>query len=257
MKKGIYILPSLFTLGNLVMGFLAMIQAINGDFVKASWFIVIAGIFDMLDGRIARLTNTTSKFGIELDSLCDMISFGVAPAILMYNFVMFKYTKWGIIICLLYVIAAALRLARFNSNTLDNKEDGYSFKGLPTPAAAYMLASFVLVDNLIDANITKKVIPLIMNKFYIMYNLIPIVIVLISYAMISNISYMSLKHLKLGKAKTMRQIILICIGCILIWRFPENMLFIIFLIYFLSGLIDIAKKLNRISEIFKKKKEVK
>jgi CDP-diacylglycerol---serine O-phosphatidyltransferase len=253
MKKGIYILPSLFTLGNLVMGFLSIISSLGGNFSKAAWMIIIAGIFDLLDGRVARMTNTVSKFGVELDSLCDIVSFGVAPAFLIYNVVLFKYGKFGIVISLFFVIAVALRLARFNANTLDGKEDSRCFKGLPCPAAAYILASFVLIDILIDNNITKKIIPLIMNKFYIFANLIPLVVILISYAMVSDITYMSLKNLKLGRAKTFRTIVLICIGGILVWRFPENMLFIVFLLYFLSGLIDLFKKMKKVSEIFRDK----
>ncbi len=256
LKKGIYVLPSMFTLGNLAMGFLSIISASTGHYTPAAWFIVSAGVFDALDGRIARLTKTTSNFGVELDSLCDIVSFGIAPGFLIYKFVLFKYGKWGIIISLLYVIAAALRLARFNSMTLKDEEDKYFFKGLPTPAAANIITSFVLIDNLIDNNITKKIIPLIMKKFYVLYNLLPLLILLVAYAMVSNISYMSLKNLKLGKAKTFREIILLCIGIALIFRYPENMLFIIFLLYFLSGILDIFKKISKMSQKIKKIKKL-
>ncbi|MDR0675569.1 MAG: CDP-diacylglycerol--serine O-phosphatidyltransferase [Elusimicrobiota bacterium] len=255
MKKGIYVLPTIFTLGNLVVGFLSLFFACQGKFSYAAWAIILAGIFDLLDGRIARLTNSVSKFGIELDSLCDIVSFGVAPAFLIHQVILFKYGKKGLAILVIYVVAAGLRLARFNTNALQGNEDARFFRGLPVPAAGYMLASFVLIDDLINNGITKKIIPIIMNKFDIFHNLIPFIILLISYAMVSNISYMSLKNLKLGKAKTFKTITLIFIGCFLVWKFPENMLFIVFLLYFLSGLIDVWRKLKRISENYKEKRK--
>ena len=117
MKKGIYILPSLFTLGNLVCGFLSILLAYNKNFSFSAWLIILAGIFDLLDGKVARLTDSVSKFGVELDSLCDMVSFGVAPIFLIYSIVLFRYGKIGIIISVFYVVAMSLNFARFNSVT--------------------------------------------------------------------------------------------------------------------------------------------
>ena len=247
MKKGIYILPSLFTLGNLTMGFFSIIFSIQANFDRAAWYILFAGVFDILDGKIARLTNTTSTFGAELDSLSDLVSFGLAPAILIHQFVLFEYSKWGVVICLLYVIAAALRLARFNT-LKDDDETQYFFKGLPTPAAAGVITTFVLI------NLTTKNIPIISNYFHLLINLWPLILILVSYAMVSNIHYVAFKKFKFSKPKTLRFFSLIFIGGLLIWRFPENMLFIIFLMYFLSGAIDLLKKLNRAAIILKEKK---
>lgn len=245
-KKGIYILPSLFTLANLAMGFLSIIMTIKGDFGKAAWYILFAGVFDILDGRIARMTNTTSQFGAELDSLSDMVSFGLAPAILIYEFILFKHTEWGVVICLLYVIAAALRLARFNTALADDEDTQSFFKGLPSPAAAGILTTFVLI------NLTTKNIPIISEYFHLIFKIWPIIVLLVAYAMVSNINYFTLKKFKLSKPKTLRFMLLVGIGGLLIWRFPENMLFIIFSLYFLSGMVDLLKKLNRATVIFKK-----
>lgn len=253
MKKRIYLLPSLFTLGNLVCGFVSIVLSFDKNFSMSAWLIILAGLFDLLDGKVARLTDSVSQFGVELDSLCDMVTFGVAPIFLIYSIVLFRYGRVGIVISVFYVVAVALRLARFNSDTLNgNNVSGY-FKGLPCPSAAYILSSFVLIDVVIDNNITKKIIPFIMRKFYIFSNLIPLIIILLSFAMISNISYFSLKNLKIEKAKTFKTMILCFVGGILIYRFPENMIFIIFLLYFLSGIFDIFKKIKKSSTLIKRK----
>ncbi|MCP4482365.1 MAG: CDP-diacylglycerol--serine O-phosphatidyltransferase [bacterium] len=246
-KKGIYILPSLFTLGNLSLGFLSIIMTNNARFTTAAWYILFAGVCDILDGLIAKLTNTTSQFGAELDSLADLVTFGIAPAILIYQFTLFKLPKWGIIIALLYIIAAALRLARFN--TKKGEESQYCFKGLPSPAAAGILVTFVLI------NLTTQRTPVIAKYLDLFIKVWPLIVILVAYAMISNLSYFAIKNLKLKKPKTIRFIVLLGIGGVLIWRFPENMLFTIFLLYFLSGSIDLIRKLNRATIIFKNRKK--
>jgi len=139
LQKGIVILPSTFTLGNLFFGFYAMVAASRGDLVWAGWFIIFAGTLDMLDGRIARLTRTGSRFGAELDSLVDAISFGVAPAFIMFE-LFFDDGSWSWIVAFVYVTAVVTRLARFNVE--DAGEGKRYFHGLPSPSAGMLLASF-------------------------------------------------------------------------------------------------------------------
>lgn len=140
LQRGIIILPSAFTLGNLFFGIYAIIAATRGDFEWAGWFIVFAGILDMLDGRVARFTRTGSRFGAELDSLVDAISFGVAPGIIMYEIFFVDATSWSWTLSYVYVVASVVRLARFNVE--QGGEAKRHFLGLPSPAAGMTLASW-------------------------------------------------------------------------------------------------------------------
>ncbi|MDA0328376.1 MAG: CDP-diacylglycerol--serine O-phosphatidyltransferase [Gemmatimonadetes bacterium] len=139
LQRGIIILPSAFTLGNLFFGIFAMVEASRGDFMSAGWFIIAAGVLDILDGRVARFTRTGSAFGAELDSLVDAISFGVAPGLIMFE-LFFSDTQWSWTLSFVYVTAVVVRLARFNVE--QGGEAKRSFHGLPSPAAGATLASF-------------------------------------------------------------------------------------------------------------------
>nr|WP_304412857.1 CDP-diacylglycerol--serine O-phosphatidyltransferase [Desulfuromonas sp. TF] len=114
LRKGVYILPNLFTTGSLFAGFYGIVATMNGGYVVAAWFILISSIFDALDGKVARLTGTTSRFGVEYDSLADLVAFGVAPGLLMYAWALKPFGKMGWLAAFLYVVCGALRLARFN-----------------------------------------------------------------------------------------------------------------------------------------------
>jgi CDP-diacylglycerol--serine O-phosphatidyltransferase len=141
MRQVVVVVPSAFTLGNLFFGFWAIVSAFNGNFRWAGWFIVFAGILDMLDGRVARLSGTGTRFGAELDSLVDVISFGVAPALLMYFLDFSNAGRFAWILCYIYVVAVALRLARFNVLSA-GKPPGAWFTGLPSPSAGMTLAVY-------------------------------------------------------------------------------------------------------------------
>lgn len=143
MRRVVVVVPSAFTLANLFFGFWAIVSAANGNFTWAGWFVVFAAILDMLDGRIARLSNAGSRFGAELDSLVDLTSFGVAPALILYFMELGTAGRFGWLICYAYVVAAALRLARFN--VLASQGDAgpkRAFTGLPSPAAGMTLATW-------------------------------------------------------------------------------------------------------------------
>jgi CDP-diacylglycerol--serine O-phosphatidyltransferase len=140
-RQVVVVMPSAFTLGNLFFGFWAIVSAFNGNFKWAGWFIVFAGILDMLDGRVARLSGTGTRFGAELDSLVDVISFGVAPALLMYFLDFSNAGRFAWILCYIYVVAVALRLARFNVLSAGKPPSGW-FTGLPSPAAGMTLAVY-------------------------------------------------------------------------------------------------------------------
>ncbi|MEG2962917.1 MAG: CDP-diacylglycerol--serine O-phosphatidyltransferase, partial [Janthinobacterium sp.] len=144
-RRGIYLLPNAFTTAALFCGFYAIVMAMNQKFEHAAWAIFIAMILDGLDGRIARLTNTQSEFGAQYDSLSDMVSFGAAPALVIYEWSLRGMGKLGWLAAFVYCAGAALRLARFNTNI--QVVDKRFFQGLPSPAAAAMVAGFILLMN--------------------------------------------------------------------------------------------------------------
>jgi len=148
--KGINFLPNLITSGALLAGFYSVMSAINGDFVVAAWAIVVAGVLDILDGRVARMTGTMSDFGVAYDSLCDFFNFGFAPAMLAYFWLLQPYGKWGWAGAFIWVACAALRLARYNVQAEEAEEEGETithFFGLPTPPAAYLIVTAVLAHQ--------------------------------------------------------------------------------------------------------------
>jgi CDP-diacylglycerol---serine O-phosphatidyltransferase len=246
---GLYILPSLFTAANLVMGFVSILFSIHGQFSAASWAIIAAIIMDALDGRVARWTKSTSSFGIEFDSLADLVSFGIAPSILMYQMVLQTMNKPGITIALFYVVAGALRLARFNIKAHEGALSTH-FIGLPIPAAAGILASFALSYELFESGqeITVKTIPLIMAKMPFFFKSIPVLMVIISFLMISSVPYAAMKNFKLNRPKSFQLFTLFVIGIMLIITYPQNTIFIIFLLYLLSGIMGYVWRYIRLRQ---------
>src|ERR1017187_1259093 len=142
MRRVVVVMPSAFTLGNLFFGFWAIVSAYNGGYLWAGWFIMFAGVLDGLDGRVARASNTGTRFGAELDSLVDVISFGIAPALLIYFEELSTAGRFAWVLCFFYVVAAALRLARYNVNAAQGGRPSAWFTGLPSPGAGATLAVF-------------------------------------------------------------------------------------------------------------------
>lgn len=222
LRKGVYLIPSLFTTGNLICGFFSLISTFNGHYLQAAIFIVLAHMLDGLDGAMARLTRATSQFGIEFDSLADLVSFGVAPAVLVYYWALVPWQTWGWLAACLYVVCGALRLARFNVQ-IRNVEKKH-FVGLPIPAAAEMIAATVLMYYFLggEGATNKQVILLL-------------VIYILAGLMVSNFQYFSLKQLDLRK----RHPFWILLSAILLIKLtiaePQIMFFTAFLLYTLSG----------------------
>ena len=244
-RKGIYVIPTLFTCANMAFGFLSMLLSMNGLFTKAAWFLVCAIGCDILDGRIARMTKTSSEFGVQMDSLSDLVSFGLAPAIMIYMLVLNTMGKIGIAIAVLFVLCAALRLAKFNVMAQQGIVHK-NFMGLPTPASAGVLISFVLSYELISPTghaLTFKTIPLLMRTMPIFFKAMPIVMVLLSFLMVSNVPYLTFKKIKLSRPKALRLVILVIVAVLLIMIFPQNIFFILFSAYALSGLFTYFSRL--------------
>jgi len=251
-KKGIYIIPALFTCGNMCFGILSIFSSIDGQFIQAAWFLVGALACDILDGRIARMTNTTSEFGVQLDSLSDLVSFGIAPALMMYMLVLNTMGKIGAAIAVLFVLCSALRLARFNV-LAQSGETSKNFIGLPTPASAGVIISFVLSYQLLgpeEYSLNFKTIPALMEHMPEFFEAMPIVIIVLSFLMVSNVPYMSFKRLKLSRIRTIQLFAVLIVLIILIVIFPQNTIFIIFSVYAASGLLIYIPRL-----LLKKRKD--
>jgi len=221
LKRGVYILPNLVTTGSLFAGFYGIVATMNGNYSLAAWFILISAIFDALDGKVARLTGTTSRFGVEYDSLADLVAFGVAPGLLMYAWALKPFGKLGWLAAFLYVVCGALRLARFNVqvDTVESKR----FVGLPIPAAAWMVSSCVLIFfHLGGTGTIRKVSVLLL-------------IYVLAYLMVSNIRYYSFKDPELVRRQPFGILVLSIIFIIVIVAQPEVMLFSCASIYIASG----------------------
>ncbi|MEW5800786.1 MAG: CDP-diacylglycerol--serine O-phosphatidyltransferase [bacterium] len=225
MKKGIYILPNLFTLANMLCGFYSIISTIDGRFHHAAVAIFVAALFDGLDGRIARLTGTCSRFGVEFDSLADLLSFGMAPALLIYLWALHPYQRIGWLAAFLFVICGALRLARFNVQVYSPESKNH-FTGLPIPAAASTIASFVLLHQFLFGDEGSKPI-FIAGLAY-----------LLAFLMVSNIKYRNFKQLKLRERKPFNLLVLMSLVLLVILAQPQIMVFILISGYVLSGLVE-------------------
>ena len=222
-RRGIYLLPNLFTTAALFAGFYAIVQAMNGRFDQSAVAIFVAMVLDMLDGRVARLTKTQSAFGAEYDSLSDMVSFGAAPALIVYEWALRGMGKLGWIAAFVYVAGAALRLARFN--TMLEVADKRYFQGLPSPAAAALVAGFVWIadDNAIDPESVRWVAWA--------------VTVFAGLTMVSNLKYYSFKTINLRRSVPFIAIFSIVLFFVLVSYQPAIVLFAPFVIYALAGYV--------------------
>ena len=222
-RKGIYILPNLFTLAALFGGFYAMVMAIDGRFEQAAIGVFCAMVLDSLDGRIARMTNTQSAFGEQMDSLSDMVSFGAAPALIAYVWALNTLGRWGWIGAFVYCACAALRLARFNVNT--TVVDKRFFQGLPSPAAAALVAGFIWLMT--DAGIDGVDV-----RWY--------AFAMTLYAgltMVTNVPFYSFKDVQMKKSVPFVVIVLIALAIAVINIDPPTVMFGLFVIYGFSGYV--------------------
>ncbi|PLY10632.1 MAG: CDP-diacylglycerol--serine O-phosphatidyltransferase [Desulfuromonas sp.] len=222
LRRGVYVLPNLFTTGSLIAGFYSIIQTMNTNFQVAAWFVLIASIFDGLDGKVARLTGTTSRFGVEYDSLADLVAFGVAPGVLMYAWALKPFGKLGWLAAFLFVVCGALRLARFNVqvNTVESKR----FVGLPIPAAACMVSITVLLFYHLGytGELERRISVLVL-------------IYVLAFLMVSNVSFYSFKDPDLFKRQPFGFLVGGIILLIVIIAQPQVMLFALMLSYICIG----------------------
>ena len=230
-KKGIYILPNLFTSCSLFGGFYAIIAATQGRYDAAAIAILISALFDGLDGKIARMTNTASQFGVEFDSLSDLVAFGVAPGLLAFEWSLKPFGRFGWLAVFLYIICGALRLARFNIQK-SNLESRH-FKGLPIPGAAVSIATAVLFINSFGG-LTEGQHIMIVSAIY-----------LLSFLMVSTIDYLSFKEFGLFKQKPFNVLVATILVLIVVAYKPVLMLFIFASLYVFSGPVITVYYLSR------------
>ena len=226
LRRGMYLLPSLFTLANMFCGYACVIYAMRGEFSTAAPFIGIAVVLDMLDGRIARMTGATSEFGREFDSLADVISFGIAPAVLGYAWGLYTFGRLGWAVGFLFVSAAAIRLARFNIQSTTNPDKRY-FVGMPSPAAAGVPAAtvFWLPQGLPQGWMAALALPLLLVSAALM---------------VSTIRYRSFKTFNLGKRRPANGLMVVAVVIAAVATHPQWALVFISYTYLLSGFVGLA-----------------
>jgi CDP-diacylglycerol--serine O-phosphatidyltransferase len=222
-RKGIYILPNLFTLAALFGGFYAIVMAMNGKFELAAVGIFCSMVLDSLDGRVARMTNTQSAFGEQMDSLSDMVSFGAAPALISYIWALQGLGRWGWFAAFVYCACAALRLARFNVNT--TVVDKRYFQGLPSPAAAALVAGFIWLATDLGYKGPALAWPMFAVALYS------------GLTMVTNVPFYSFKDVSMKRSVPFAVMVLLALGIAVINIDPPTVMFGVFVLYGLSGYV--------------------
>jgi len=222
-RKGLYILPNLVTLAALFAGFYSIVMAMNGRFDMAAIGIFCAMVLDSLDGRVARMTNTQSAFGEQMDSLSDMVSFGAAPALISYEWALRGLGRWGWMAAFVYCACAALRLARFNVNT--GVVDKRYFQGLPSPAAAALIAGFILLMTELGVKGPSVAWPTFALALYA------------GLTMVTNVPFYSFKDIGVKKSVPFAAIVLVVLAIAAVSIDPASVLLVVFVAYGLSGYV--------------------
>jgi CDP-diacylglycerol--serine O-phosphatidyltransferase len=224
MRKGIYLLPNTLTLCSMLLGFYSILSTLKGNYVYAAWAILFATIFDGLDGWVARLTNSTTKFGIELDSLSDLVSFGVAPAVMMYKWALAPFGRIGWAAAFWFMACGALRLARYNVQM--GSTESKSFTGMPIPGAATIIASLILFyHEMLDMPPGKNILILGLT-------------VLLAFLMVSTLKYHGIKEIDFRQRKPFWILVAFVLGLTIIVMHPPISLFLFAMIYLLGGIIE-------------------
>lgn len=235
MRKGIYILPNLMTLSSMFLGFYSIIASLESQYELAAWTIMAATVFDVLDGWVARITHTTTRFGIEIDSLSDVISFGVAPAALVYAWALSQFGRIGWLGAFFLVACAALRLARFNVQMGSTEKK--HFTGLPTPASAMVIATTVLaydeIINILERLELREFAAAVNDDYWVLA-----MTFILAGLMVSNITYHSLKEVNLKERRPFWVLVVIVASFAIVAYHPGLVLFIVSLLYVGIGIIE-------------------
>jgi CDP-diacylglycerol--serine O-phosphatidyltransferase len=230
-RRGVYLLPNLFTTASLFSGFYAIVSAIRGDYQTAAWAILVASVFDGLDGRIARMTGTTSRFGMEYDSLSDMVAFGVAPGMLAFLWGLESFGRLGWLAAFLYVATTALRLARFNAISSSSGGSSKYFLGLPCPAAAATVSTTVLIFHFFGVLGPVR------------HYSVLILVYMLSFLMVSNVRYTSFKKVEWFNRHPFSAMVGLVLAIVVLAIEPSVTLFVVMFSYIASGLLVLLLRL--------------
>jgi len=239
-RRGVYLIPNLLTTGNLFSGLASILFVFNENFLAAAIAILVALIFDILDGTSARLMKSTSQFGLQYDSLGDLISFGVAPGLVIYAWALNTPGMLGAAVMFAYVACGALRLARYNVSALAN--EGKPFTGLPIPGAAGVVASLVIFDNQVMAlgETVRPIAGIVMS-------------LVLAFLMVSTVKYRSVKELKFSESHHFNYLVYAILVLMAVLAYPQLMLLVVFGVYTASGLVE--QGIHSLSKAFGKRKE--
>lgn len=246
LKKATVMVPNLFTVGNMVLGFFAITAALDNRWVAAPTAIFIAHIMDILDGRIARWMGVTSHFGAEFDSFADWISFGIAPAFMVYLLALKDHGKPGFLLAFFFVFAAAWRLARFNVKSAEG--DGtpsLSFTGLPMPAAGGFISVLVLLFGLYQNDHQGRTMRLIYDQVPLLRQGIPVIMFIVGFLMMSNVQYAAFKKTHIFRPRSLRALLMTLFVFFMIYWYPQNTIFILYTSYILWGIINTGYRTYR------------
>ena len=221
LRRGVYVLPSLLTSGSLFMGFYSLASTYTGAFERAALAIIAAAVFDGLDGRLARATGTTTRFGVEYDSLADVIAFGAAPAFLVYGWSLSGFGRWGWIVSFLFCICGALRLARFNVQV--NTVEKGQFNGLPIPAAAISVASIVMLFYYLGGSGSFRHLAVLLAIF------------VLALLMVSTIKFNSFKDMEIFRRSPFNTLVVFVFLALLLAMEPQVVIFLLISGYVVSG----------------------
>jgi CDP-diacylglycerol--serine O-phosphatidyltransferase len=242
MRKGIYVLPNLITLSSMFAGFYSIIASLNSDYERAAWAIMIASVFDVLDGWVARMTHTATRFGIEIDSLADVISFGVAPGVLVYTWTLSSFGRVGWVGSFFLVACGALRLARFNVQM--GSAEKKHFTGLPIPASALVIATTVLAYQEIIEILEHLNLVRLADAVGKDYWVLALTFILAG-LMVSNITYHGLKEANLKERRPFGILVIMAAFLAVVAYHPALVLFLVSISYVLIGIAEALYKLMR------------
>ncbi|MBI4386311.1 MAG: CDP-diacylglycerol--serine O-phosphatidyltransferase [Elusimicrobia bacterium] len=238
-RSGQVLAPSLFTMGNMACGFYSLLASSRGDFTAAATAILGGVVCDMLDGRVARMVHGESSFGVEFDSLSDFLTFGVAPASMVYAFILKDYGVIGGLSAFLFALCGGLRLALFNVSSQSGSGSKTHFQGLPIPAGAGFWASFILLYQILEEQKPARTLAPLMREVPFLLTLVPFLMVGLAFLMVSTIPYAAFKQKEMFRVQNPRLLGLVALGLALVYFYPQNAIFLLVLIYVLSGFFGI------------------
>ncbi len=239
--------PNMFTVGNMALGFFAIMAAFDGRWVAAPTAIFVAHVMDILDGRLARWMGVASPFGGEFDSFADWISFGIAPGIMVYLLALQDYGRLGFLLTFFYIFAGAFRLARFNLKSAES--DGapsLMFSGLPIPVAGGFIAILVLLFGFYQAEHVGRTMPILYNRVPALRAAIPVIIFFLAFLMVSKVPFTTFKKTHFFRPQSYQTFMITLFVCFMIYAYPQNTIFILYAGYILFGLLSMVFRAYRL-----------